>query len=207
MNFSHFWEVPDGLEINTLIEKKLVIFGIFKILLFFSRNLYLLKIKGHYPAHLNARATLVRPGRCLRLTITDIIMKNGHTRRANTAAVYQGIYAYSCLAGGCRHLPLRLFFFLHPLASSLRFISICPHFASSCGCGVKAEMQGKGRKCACVYVCACVSESFKESVGGTGGDEGERQGKVSQCMRWQVWEGGGVAVWVSSRVGEKVSDP
>lgn len=60
----------------------------------------------------------------------------------------------------------------------------------------------------CVYVCACVSESFKES--GVGEEERmkeKRRGKVSQCMRWQVWEGGGVAVWVSSRVGEKVSDP
>lgn len=182
MNFSHFWEVPDGLEINTLIEKKLVIFRIFKILLFFSRNLYRLKIKGHYPAHLNARATLVRPGRCLRLTITDIIMKNGHTRRANTAAVYQGIYAYSCLAGGCRHLPLRLFFsstlWLLPW-DSYQFVLILPHpvvVVWKLRCREKGESV---RVFMCVPVCLRV---LKRVWGGRG--EMKEKGKEKWVSVW-----------------------
>lgn len=164
MDFSHFWEVLWQLK-----KRKLVIFGIFKILLFFPRNLYLLKIKGHYPAHLNACATLGRPGRCLRLTITDIIMKNGHTRRANTAAVYQGIYAYSCLAGGCRHLPLPLFFstlWLLPW-DSYQFVLILPHPVVVVW---KLRCREKGESvCARVFMCVRVCLRVLKRVCGGGG--------------------------------------
>lgn len=43
-------------------------------------------------------------------------------------------------------------FSLTPWLVSLGFISICPHFASSCGSGVKAEMQ-TWKEDVCVYIC------------------------------------------------------
>lgn len=50
-------------------------------------------------------------------------------------------------------------FSLTPWLVSLGFISICPHFASSCGSGVKAEMQTwKEDVCVCISVCVCLGE-------------------------------------------------
>lgn len=50
-------------------------------------------------------------------------------------------------------------FSLTPWLVSLGFISICPHFASSCGSGVKAEMQTwKEDVCVCVSLCVFVWE-------------------------------------------------
>ncbi len=46
---------------------------------------------------------------------------------------------------------------------SLGFISICPHFASSCGSGVKAEMQTREENvCVRVSVYFCQIKSEKE---------------------------------------------
>lgn len=53
-------------------------------------------------------------------------------------------------------------FSLTPWLVSLGFISICPHFASSCGSGVKAEMQ-TWKEDVCISVCVCLCQ-----------DEGER---------------------------------
>ena len=61
-----------------------------------------------------------------------------------------------CLQLPCRWLLLP---FLPPQLLSLGFISICPHFASSCGSGVKAEMQTGGEGvcvCVCPPLCVCV---------------------------------------------------
>lgn len=48
-------------------------------------------------------------------------------------------------------------FSLTPWLVSLGFISICPHFASSCGSGVKAEMQ-TWKEDVCVSLCVFVWE-------------------------------------------------
>lgn len=53
------------------------------------------------------------------------------------------------------------FFFLTSWLLSLGFISICPHFASSCGKGVKAEMQTREEN-VCVFVFARQSERERE---------------------------------------------
>lgn len=65
----------------------------------------------------------------------------------------------------CLQLPRRqsaITFFLSifsltPWLVSLGFISICPHFASSCGSGVKAEMQ-TWKEDVCVSLCVFVWE-------------------------------------------------
>lgn len=54
-------------------------------------------------------------------------------------------------------------FSLTPWLVSLGFISICPHFASSCGSGVKAEMQTwKEDVCVCISVCVCLCQAEGE---------------------------------------------
>lgn len=57
-------------------------------------------------------------------------------------------------------------FSLTPWLVSLGFISICPHFASSCGSGVKAEMQTwKEDVCVSLCVFVCVRRREKELRG------------------------------------------
>lgn len=91
---------------------------------------------------------------------------------------------------------LVFFFFLPPWLLSLGFISICPHFASSCGSGAKAEMQTRGED-VCVRLCVCLSDKKRE--------EGWGEGKEKQWRAWQVEEGS--VVWASFRVTGRVSGP
>lgn len=107
-----------------------------------------------------------------------IIMKNGRTYRANTTAVYQWIYAYSCLAGGCCHLYFSFLSFFPPGFfpwDSYQFVLILPHP----GVVVWKLRCRQGKK-------MCVSEREEERERK---DWRERKGKENQCRRWQVWGG------------------
>ena len=56
------------------------------------------------------------------------------------------------------------FFYTPRLLLSLGLISICPHFASSCGSGVKAEMQTRDENvCVAMCVCVCVFVFVRQS--------------------------------------------
>lgn len=100
------------------------------------------------------------------MTVMGVMVRNGCTYRANNTAVCQWIYAYSCLAGKSATTFFLSIFSLTPWLVSLGFISICPHFASSCGSGVKAEMQTwKEDVCVSLCVFVCVRRREKELRG------------------------------------------
>lgn len=85
-------------------------------------------------------------------------------------------------------------FSLTPWLVSLGFISICPHFASSCGSGVKAEMQTwKEDVCVSLCVFVCVRRREKE-LRGERKRKSEAVAKVEggslgffPCHRKSVW--------------------
>lgn len=163
---------------------------------FYNLNLYWWHIRnqGALSTASDAGVTLGRPRCSSCVTVMGIIMKNGRTYRANTTAVYQWIYAYSCLAGGCCHLYFSFLSFFPPGFfpwDSYQFVLILPHP----GVVVWKLRCRQGKK-------MCVSEREEERERK---DWRERKGKENQCRRWQVWGGG--AVRVSFRVEGRVSDP
>lgn len=142
--------------------------------------------------------TLGYPGGSSRMTVMGIMVRNGCTYRVNNTAVYQWIYAYSCLAGK-RHYLLCFYFFFLPLPlglfpwDSYQFVLILPRPVVV----VRKLRCRHGKKmCACMCVCVCFCQAEGERALRRKRRKSEAAAKVAGARE---------VVWVSFHVTGRVS--